>query len=1432
MGATLTLRDTTITGNRNQSGYGAVNMIGTAKAVKLAGQVTVTGNTGGNLHVQNGTTDGYDITGLTGGQLGISLEPARITAGKLTFTTASDANNKDRFTSDDDTYQITLNADNKLQLSVKPDHKHESDGSEYMAWSSADSLPAEGNWYLTQDVTVSAEVTVSGTLNLCLNGHTVTGGNSRAYLVTGTLNLYNCSEEGGFTGFSHGNHGGVLYSSGTLTADNITFKGNTTTNYGGVLLTTGPATLTNCDFVENTAAEGGALSLAGQTTVSGCTFTGNTATASAGAIRAAGSSQILVENCTFTGNTAKGTSAIAAISNNVNLTLKDLTITGNTATNGYGAVNVIGTAKPVTLQGCMTVTGNMGGNLHVQNGAVAGYDVSGLTEGSSLGISLEPARISAGKLTFTTASDANNAAFFVSDDNTYEIRLNEGNMLTLKKPDPISTHKHCLCNADSSLCDHETVEFFDWTDDSAMPSEGAWCLTTDVTVSKTTGITKELILCLNGHTITVAPEAGRLFYVSTGGKITITDCAETAGTITGATNTAILFNASGTDMALNLWNGNFTGNQLVGGGSAIVIQGGCTFNMYGGRIYGNAVTSQFKLDAEGQTILDENGNPTYYAANGGALFINTGSVFNMYGGEISGNKASQLEFKKVGATSVTKVGGNGGAMAIYGVANLYGGRIFGNEAFLGGAILVSGENSRLNLLGTEISENKATASAGGVLGQSKAQITLESSAISNNSAALYGGGMYLASGAKLTITGGSVGGNSAQIDGGGIYLQQATMTISGGAVSNNKATKLGGGICLAGENAGVTIAGGELRSNQALGGGALMALSKAKVTVKGGTIHKNQTESAGAGLYISTGCILSMQGGKVQNNTAKGYGGGVYVLRGTATFSGGAIDSNTGSSGGGICTHGGKLILKGTAVTGNQAVGKLTTGSDGKQTQSPGYGGGIMAGQGGYTENGVQRSDPGIVELYDGYIANNYALSAAGGIQIMSAGSKLNMYGGTVTGNKAGSAGGGIYLSTNTNGTITGGKVTDNTAKNGGGIYVLNCDADISGLTLTGNGAENTGGAMVIYGKDTLVNMTNIDLSGNHCGSNGGAIVVRNYATVNLEDSRVYGNTAEKAGGAFYFEVPTYGNFKNVELYENQAKDGAGGSIYLSSNCIVQLENCILRNNTSGGSGGAAYNRGRLVLNDCKLLNNVSGKNGGAVGSGKVASALLSDDAGIFATNSVFTGNEAAQQAGAVFNERGCPVYLTDCVITENKSGAEGSAIWSDGRLGLENVTITGNSAPEGCYALYITSALYDGHSYFTGHRWIGGEMIVKDNQGGQVYLAEGAIVTVTGEKLGENSHVEITLQAGLLGQAVYGVYGYEGAAPQYVITSGDRSITDPEVVAQPEEPTQPIDTTAPEETTQETDNTMLYLAIGGIAAVILLAAVLVVVKKKKSAKN
>ena len=85
---------------------------------------------------------------------------------------------------------ISVQKGESHEVYADPEHSH--DG--YTAWTSTNSLPTSGSYYLTADVTVSGSTSInSDTLNLCLNGYGIKTTSGRIFTLNGgTLNLYDC----------------------------------------------------------------------------------------------------------------------------------------------------------------------------------------------------------------------------------------------------------------------------------------------------------------------------------------------------------------------------------------------------------------------------------------------------------------------------------------------------------------------------------------------------------------------------------------------------------------------------------------------------------------------------------------------------------------------------------------------------------------------------------------------------------------------------------------------------------------------------------------------------------------------------------------------------------------------------------------------------------------------------------------------------------------------------------------------------------------------------------------------------------------------------------------------------------------------------------------------------------------------------------------
>ena len=173
---------------------------------------------------------------------------------------------------------------NKYKKAQFPAVAHTHDNITFQPWSSNNNLPASGNYYLTGNVTVSSTTTVSGTLNLCLNGYGILQtGNYRVYHIPegSTMNLYDCND-------SNSTHY-VTLEDWRGTAVSETGTESTVTNGNGTVKVTGGFITGGNDTSDS---GGGAVRVYGTFNMYGGTLLGNHAVHSGGAIWSSGTTTI------------------------------------------------------------------------------------------------------------------------------------------------------------------------------------------------------------------------------------------------------------------------------------------------------------------------------------------------------------------------------------------------------------------------------------------------------------------------------------------------------------------------------------------------------------------------------------------------------------------------------------------------------------------------------------------------------------------------------------------------------------------------------------------------------------------------------------------------------------------------------------------------------------------------------------------------------------------------------------------------------------------------------------------------------------------------------------------------------------------------------------------------------------------------------------
>ena len=234
-----------------------------------------------------------------------------------------------------------------------------------------------------------------------------------------------------------------------------------------------------------------------------------------------------------------------------------------------------------------------------------------------------------------------------------------------------------------------------------------------------------------------------------------------------------------------------------------------------------------------------------------------------------------------------------------------------------------------------------------------------------------------------------------------------------------------------------------------------------------------------------------------------------------------------------------------------------------------------------YRGGGVEVNG-GTFNLYGGSITKNKA-AKGGGVKVTSG--TVNVYGGAIADNKAaGSAegtgnGGGVYMSGGTF-HMRGGSITDNTTEvysngegNGGGVYV-------------------SGGTFNLYNGGSITNNKAI----NYVGQNrGGGVHVGSYdkaGTFNLYGGEISNNEAEDGGGVYVYD----GTFtmRGGKITGNTATS-LGGGVCVYNGTFTMSDGEISGNNEASSGGGVSVDIGTFNMSGGKITGNTATKYGGGV---------------------------------------------------------------------------------------------------------------------------------------------------------------------------------------------------------------------------------------------
>lgn len=1152
---------------------------------------------------------------------------------------------------------------------------------------------AEGYCYLTRDLNLGGAQSRAKDLHLCLNGHTIKAKEGNRHFNNSsstpmTLHIEDCTAYTDENGVYHagkltGGDAGADGTSGVMTvaAKNVIYL------HDGII--SGNVGKTCGAFIVN----GEFYMLGGQ--ISGNTAKGGDAWGNGGAFQVGKGGKLVISGGRITGNEAAKGSAIYANSECV-IEISGGEISGNTAHDNaavYAGANV-----SLSVSGSPVVYNNTldGAQSNLYLTGTRTLDIGEMTSGARIGICAEVSNRA------ISEACADYSAYFKGDVEEETVSYRDG-ALFLGTP---VTHIHCLCGA-QTCTEHENTGFAAWKKTDALPSAGTYCLTEDVVLTSAASVEGELILCLNGHTITQSAEK-RVFELEEDAVLTITDCAESYA------------------------DGAYVGGQIVGGvsdtGASVFVREGATVNLYAGRITGSKPASTDK------------------ASSGSAIFLRSsngeGATFNMYGGEITGNGND----KSWGAAISNGSGSADNAVYI----NIYDGRIFGNTAATGAAIRLENKGVA-TVYGGELCDNTATANGGAIYLSKGASLDLRGGEISGNTAAV-GGGIYTAATAGDVLISGSpvVMDNTVSGKQNNLYLNVETV-ITLGEVAEAASI----GVTSATSDRAISTQTETDYTENFISDSAYKVISyRDKVLyiaaaadhqhcICDGAVsacdHTKQTWTAWessstlpttSGYYylvedVQLTAIVKMEANqtvylclngktvKAAENTghmilakgtelsvtdcseapggftggSKAYGGVVNVVAGSVlNLYGGELYGNTApsSEGGAVYLQGGNAEVPGGVF--NMYGGKI-------RDNTAGIGGAIRAA--GMSSNGGEI--PSMINIYGGEISGNKTfyklgengeksdIQGEGGAIAATLQTVVNIYGGTISNNVAEDDGGAIYANAKTKVYVKGGKLLGNESQRyGGAIFITAADTELvmDGGEISGNKASS--GGAVMQQSNTKFTLNGGTISENAAKSSGGGLYISTKTEFVMNGGEISGNTAEASGAGFY-ALRSKVTLNGGTIRSNKAVNRGGA--FVASGAEITLNKILIKGN-SAKEGGAAYiNRSSSTRSDGtkEYYPSVAAVNDGAQITGNMAETncggvIVANEGVKLTMNGGTISGNTAKNGGGAMTWTGATLILKGGSISNNTASVHGGGMYisTGSTLRMEGGSVSGNTARNG----------------------------------------------------------------------------------------------------------------------------------------------------------
>jgi len=238
--------------------------------------------------------------------------------------------------------------------------------------------------------------------------------------------------------------------------------------------------------------------------------------------------------------------------------------------------------------------------------------------------------------------------------------------------------------------------------------------------------------------------------------------------------------------------------------------------------------------------------------------------------------------------------------------------------------------------------------------------------------------------------------------------------------------------------------------------------------------------------------------------------------------------------------------------------------------------------------------------------------------------------------------------------------------RDGATVTLTDCNFDA-------NESEDDGGH--IYVSESILNVTNSDLTDAWAEDGGG--IYATESTVNLNNVTLDGNAVSNTGGSLVLIDGSTANIENSDLYAAEASSGYAGHIY-SSESTLNISNTNLEFGVVSTAGGGLYaSESTVVVENSTIFDNEAYGAGGWWGGGD-GGGLSVTESTLTVNGSLFSGNSAEESGGAIYAEDSDTTVSTSTLTQNEASGSDGygGALRADGgSLEVTQAVLSLNSA-------------------------------------------------------------------------------------------------------------------------------------------------------------